>query len=308
MIYLGSYTRRHSKGIYQLKDNNISLFLEAENPTYVTQTKDYVYSIFGGQQGSGIIVYDKDKQEVTQKVHSDEKSGPCHIHVNEQENLIVTCNYHEHAFHVYRKVNGLWQEPMKVETFNIESKIHYSYYSTINETLYVVDLGLDKIYLYHLDKLSEPYQELLFPKGSGVRHCVFSKDDQMMYVLSEYSGEIFVYNNHKMVAQIKTDPNHQYNEGGAAIRLNHNEQFLAVSLRTKNQIVIYRVDGNQLVEFQRLSSGGEHPRDFDFIDENTILCANRDSDNIVFFKAHEQTQKYIQTETLDAPEIVCISV
>lgn len=308
MIYLGSYTRNTSKGIYQFENSAVKFRYELSNPTYITQTDDYLYSIFGGDDGCGMAVYDKQKNELVQKVFSDETKGPCHIMVDEEFDVAVTSSYHEHSFHVYRRLNGIWQEPLRVDTFNEASKVHYSYFAKSTQTLYVVDLGLDKIYLYHLDNLSEPYQTLLFPEGVGVRHCVFSQDEKSMYVLSEYSGEIFCFYENKLLSQVKTDPNHMFDEAGAAIRLSMDEKYLAVSLRTKNQIVIYEVEEGYLTEFQRLNTHGEHPRDFNFIDDETLLCANRDTNNLAVFKSHPESKKYEFVESIDAPEIVCISI
>lgn len=307
-VYLGSYTRHRSKGIYSFDNDCVKLVVEVDNPTYLAQSEEYIYSVFGSDEGCGLLVVDKKQHTIVQKIFSDEKSGACHIIVDEDNDLVVTSNYHEHAFHVYRKFDNLWQPPIKVDTFNQDSKIHYSYFCKSTKTLYVTDLGLDKIYLYHLEDLNTPFKELLFPKGSGVRHCVFSSDEKRMFAVSEYSGEVFVFENDILISQVKTDPNHSFQEAGAAIRLTKDEKYLAVSLRTKNIVVIYEIEDGYLQEFQRLSTQGEHPRDFNFIDEQTMLIANRDTNDLTVYNRHLESDKFEFVKTIDAPEIVCVSV
>ena len=45
-----------------------------------------------------------------------------------------------------------------------------------------------------------------------------------------------------------------------------------------------------------------------FIDDETLLCANRDTNNLAVFKSHPESKKYEFVESIDAPEIVCISI
>lgn len=307
MIYLGSYTTKQSVGIYQLNPQ-VQLAFEIDNPTYLSQTDNYLYSIFSGSEGVGVAIFDKTKHTLVQKVFSDEIKGACHIYVNEANNFLVTSNYHEASFHVYFRKEGVWQSPIKVESPDKSSRMHYAYFAPKSEVLYVTDLGLDLIYLYRLSDLSKPFETLTFAKGSGVRHFVMTKDETLMVVMAEYSGELFVLKNHKLISTIQTNPNHNFGEAGAAIRFNKEENLCAVSLRTNNELVVYEINGDHLIEIDRFDSGGQHPRDFNFIDDNTILCANRDTNNVVWFTYSKENKKYTKTKELEAFEIVCVSV
>lgn len=309
-VFLGSYTRRESQGIYRLENDQTTLVAQLENPTYIVERDHVLYSIFGGENGCGIAIYDivgKELKEI-QKVYSDEEGGPCHICVDENHEVVVTANYGEHCFHVYRKLNGQFQEPTRVEIVQEGSHIHYVYYSNKTNILYVTDLGTDKVYLYHLDDLDQPFETLLFPDGSGIRHLEFDKDDSLMFVNAEYSGEIFVYENLKQIGVVKTNPEHDFDEAMAAIRLSDDKEFLAVSGRSANEIIIYKVDDGYLSEHQRFSTKGDHPRDFNYLDDETILVANMKSDNCVFFTCNSKSKEFTYSHEIQQPEVSCVCV
>lgn len=308
-IFLGAYTSKQARGIYELVDNQVHLKASLDNPTYLVTKDNTLYSIFGSEDGCGMAVYDMNQTDLLlkQKVVSDEVKGPCHISVDERHEVVVTTNYHEHCFHVYLKKDGRFEEPIRVSIDSDQARCHYSYYSNKDDILYVTDLGCDKIYLYKLEDLSSPFKTLLFPEGSGIRHCVFSKDESFMYVVAEHSGEIFVYKDLKRISVIKTNPNHDYNESMAAIRLTADEKHLLVSARNANQIIVYEIDEGYLKEIQRFSSRGLHPRDFNIVGDQ-LICANMNSDNLCFFNRNTETDQYIFDTCIDAPTITCVNI
>lgn len=71
--------------------------------------------------------------------------------------------------------------------------------------------------------------------------------------------------------------------GGAAIRISSSGETLYVSVRGINQL--YVIDIAQWRILQRISSGGDHPRDINLSPQGDYLfAANRSSGNLVAFK------------------------
>lgn len=308
-VLLGSYTTPESKGIYQLNPE-LSLVAEISNPTYIVKKEGFLYSIFGSEEGCGVSIFEilENGLNHVQTINSDEVKGPCHICVDEHQEIIVTTNYHEACFHVYRKLNGEWQAPTRVTLVEGQSRCHYAYYSNLKNILYITDLGLDQVNLYHLDNLDAPFETFMFPEGSGIRHCVFCKNEEYMYVNAEHSGEIFVYKDHKLITQVKTNPDHDFNESLAAIRLSPDEKFLAVSNRNINQIIVYEIDEGYLKECQRFDCKGLHPRDFDYIDNDTILVANMNSQTCTLFKQNNVNNLFTHQDTIETAKVTCVCV
>ena len=75
---------------------------------------------------------------------------------------------------------------------------HETVFSADNRFLYVPDLGLDQIRIYHFDlataKLtpSDPPHVHVEP-GFGPRHIVFSPDDKFAYVVTELKPAVLVF-------------------------------------------------------------------------------------------------------------------
>ena len=77
----------------------------------------------------------------------------------------------------------------------------------------------------------------------------------------------------------------------AAIRITGDGHFLYASVRGDNLLAAYRIQGNGTVEkIGTISTHGSHPRDFILSPSGeTLLCANKDSNNISLFQVNKQT-------------------
>jgi|AKYZ01.1.fsa_nt_gi 3-carboxymuconate cyclase len=68
---------------------------------------------------------------------------------------------------------------------------------TPDNTLYVVDLGIDKVMFFDVEEdgtlLLNEKATLLLPPGSGPRKMIFSQDGKFAYILNELSNTIMVY-------------------------------------------------------------------------------------------------------------------
>jgi len=140
-------------------------------------------------------------------------------------------------------------------------------------------LFMDTVYVF--DSNYECIHEIRFPKGSGPRHGVVSKNGKYLYVVSELSNEVFVVStadwknlNSVQLTKEKTD-------GSAAIRLYQNRLF--VSVRGLDEIYELKVNEDQLEVLASYHCGGKHPRDMIVLD-GCVICANTHSNTLTLLK------------------------
>lgn len=185
--------------------------------------------------------------------------------------------------------------------------------------MYVVDLSLDMAKAYQLNAESKKWEatpalDITIDAGSGARHMVMDKTEEMAYVLSELTGEIFVADLHngenETIQKVSYIPeNHTGAVGGAAIRLHPNGRFLYASNRGSESIGIFKVDDNtkklELVAYQ--STEGKTPRDFNIHpDGKWLIAANQDTNTLVVFEINQEDGTLKATSKTKAETVVNI--
>lgn len=163
--------------------------------------------------------------------------------------------------------------------------------------MYVLDLSLDKAKAYQLERDSKQWKavpacDIQIDAGSGARHLVMDKTEQIAFVLSELSGEVFVADlrrgERKIVQKISFIPEtYNGNAAGAAIRIHPNGKYLYASNRGSDTIAIFKIDkeSKHLILVEHQSTKGKTPRDFNIsLSGNWLIVANQDSDELVVFK------------------------
>ncbi len=176
------------------------------------------------------------------------------------------------------------------------SHVHMAYRFG-DDCFYLLDLGIDKANAYRLNIESKkwlPASELhlSIDPGAGARHMVINASETLAFVLSEMSGEVFVFNKQEtgfeQIQKIAIQPEGSREKPeGAAIRLHPNGRFLYTSDRGSDTIGIFKLDEiySTLSLVGHQSSGGKSPRDFN-IDPtgNWLIVANQDGNYLVVFK------------------------
>ncbi len=112
------------------------------------------------------------------------------------------------------------------------------------------------------------------------------------YILSELSGEIFVFKNlgqgFESIQKISfVPPGFKGIYGGAAIRLHPNGKYLYASNRGPDSISIFSIDQSTglLSKVGDEPSGGKTPRDINIDPSgNWLIAANQDSDSLEVFR------------------------
>ena len=326
---VGTYTHQHSsRGIYTSQFDTVHgtleeplLVVECDNPTFLTlhPSKHYLYAI--GKFPTGRVRafhYDKQNGDLMQ---FDEREipghGPCHMVFcpgeSSHTDAVVVANYGSGnvvSFPVFDDgtlgtvASNITHAGSGPNTTRQEAPhVHGVYFD--EATVAVIDLGMDKVLYYHIDRvtaelsLSDSHAPLRLSAGAGPRHLAVSHDQQFVYVVNELHSTVSVFDRRvphypDCIQTIST-----LTSGKDAVRLNNmpaeielhpSGKFLYISNRGDDSITVFTVEKGTLTLIQKVSSGGQTPRFF-CLDPtgNFLLVCNQDSGNICVFALDRET-------------------
>jgi 6-phosphogluconolactonase len=184
------------------------------------------------------------------------------------------------------------------------------------------DLGLDKVFMYHVD----PQKSSLVPNdspfatvkpGSGPRHVAFSPDAAHAYVINEMGSTVtaFLYDAKAgTLTEIQTISTLPSGFSGdtttAEIVIDAKGKFLYGSNRGHDSIAVFAIDPAKgtLTSIQHVSTQGKVPRNFAIDPTGAYLfAANQNSNNIVLFRIDPSTGRLTPTgKTLEVGSPVCV--
>ena len=333
-IILGTYTRRVSEGIYTIELDTekeeltgLKLATKENSPTYLAKSEaGYLYNVTSIDGLGGIGAYDPNFHFLNAVTES---GAPlCYVAVDEVRQLVYGANYHKGEVNVYRSLdNGgleatdavFHQEETGPHKNQDHAHVHYTDLTPDNR-LVVCDLGTDRVYTYDVSnegKLSL-ISEFVVDPGTGPRHLVFHPINKTIaYLFGELDSTVRVltYNKEQGTFEekqkISTLPeNFNEENGGAAIRVSKDGRFVYASNRGHNSIAVFAVsEKDQTLEcIQIIATEGDFPRDFALSpDNNYIVCANQNSDNLTLYYRHENTGLLeLRQKDIYAPECVCV--
>jgi 6-phosphogluconolactonase len=280
-VYVGTYTKKNSKGIYRYNYNaktgalsDGALVAETENPSFLTLHPNgrWLYAVnetsdFGGQSAGALQAFLIDQATgaltqigATQSTHG---ATPCYVSVNPTGKFALVANYNggniaafpigddgalAPASHVVQhkgsSVNAKRQG---------EPHAHSIIPDTHSNTVIAADLGVDQVIGYRLTdngKLigHEPSTAKMKP-GAGPRHLAFSHNGDNAYAINELDSTITAMEYSRATGKLKkiqtvsTLPEgFDGNNSCADLHLAPNGRFLYGSNRGHNSIAIFAVD------------------------------------------------------------------
>lgn len=332
-MFLGTYTRRESKGIYSLvldtdKEELVDLELVTKetSPTYLARSKKgFTYSVTEVDGKGGASAYDSDFNFLN--AVTEEGAPLCYVAVDDARQFVYGANYHKGEVNVYKILEDgsleatdavFHDEPTGPHENQNTSHVHYADL-TPDDRLVVCDLGTDRVYTYDVSdegKLTE-VATYVAPAGTGPRHLVFHPETNYAYLFGELASTVIVlsydgttgeFEEQQVLSTLPEDFD-AFN-GGAAIRISSDGKFIYLSNRGHNSLAVFAVleDGASLSFVQHVSTEGDHPRDFALDPtENFVICANQNTDNLTLYSRdpEEGTLTLIKKD-IYAPECVCI--
>ncbi len=347
-LLIGTYTKTQDNGlfVYKFDTNNGKLTYESasegiKNPSYLAINKDgdkvYAVNESGLNRKGGVSSFNFDNKTGKLSFLNDQETkgaGPCYISISKDNKFIFTANYTGGSISVLPlKNDGTIDDLTQLiqhegSSINLsrqkEPHAHSVIFSPSGRTLYSADLGTDKLYAYkYQPNASQPLSEAVQPytniePGFGPRHFTFNHKANRLYLVSELTAMISVYDyENETLKNIQTISMNKADfkgiNGAADIHLSNDGKFLYTTNRgSVDEIVIFKVAkaSGKLERIGSESCRGKTPRNF-IIDptDQFLLVANQNSNDIYVFKRNKKTGllNYIN-EKINVGSPVCLKM
>ena len=324
IVYIGTYTRKESKGIYAFRFDDTSgkmtphgLVAETPSPTFLAihPSGKFLYAVnevneFQGETSGSITAFsiDRTSGKLTElNAVSSKGTGPCHLNVDANGSTLLVANYGGGSIasygigadgklsaavssiqHTGSSVNKQRQGEPHAHSINIDEK---------RKLAVVADLGLDKVFFYGLDSAKHmltatPKFSVSTNPGAGPRHFAFHPKGKFGYIINELQSTVSVIElggaEPKIGQSVSTLPAGYQNPqtSTAEVRVHPSGKFLYGSNRGHDSIAMFSIDkGGKLKALGHTPVQGKTPRNFTIDPSGKfLLAANQDSDNLVLFQ------------------------
>jgi 6-phosphogluconolactonase len=343
IAYVGTYTRPNkSKGIYAWrfqpatgKLTAIGLVGETVSPSFLAihPNQKFLYAVneisnYQGARTGSVSSFAMDTKTGQLKLLNTVTSrggGPCHLALDPSGKYLFVANYNSGSvaeFPVHDD-GSLGEASAFVQhagsSVNRQRQsgphAHETVISPDGKSVFVPDLGLDRIFSYKVGGLAPndpPY--ITIAPGAGPRHLAFTPNARYAYVITEMTASVvaFRYEGGKF-EELQTLPTVDAapDMSGAEVAVHPNGKFVYTSTRGVNSIGVFAINADKgtLTPVERTPSGGKTPRDFAIDPTGAyMLVAHQDSDNVVVFRIDARTGKLTPTgDTLEAFAAVCVT-
>lgn len=277
-------------------------------PSFLCTYHDMCFGISEEKNSGTVYCYQRQKNEYVLKDKLELKGGAlCHIAYHPGNHVLYASFYetgHIAAIKVenyhFTKVLSFFQIPSDIP--GGLTRVHCCAIEPEGSRVFAVNIALDRIFIYDTEngalKLNQHLPYVQLEKGKGPRHLKFHPLQNYLYIITEYSNEIyaFVYEQEKgepslkLLQKISTLP-----EGftgisyGSALDISKDGRFLYAANRGANTIAVFEIhpDGT-LTKIQDRDCLGNYPRHIALSkDDSGLMIANQNSDEVVILKTDE---------------------
>ena len=326
-LLVGTYDSPKSEGIYVYKFNSKTgtakevSHVKTPNPSFLAISPDekFVYAVAETApkdgKGGDIAAFSFNKQNGNLTFINKQYSGgdhPCHVEIDKTGKWVFASNYTSGSLSLLPINNdGSLGDAVSFQHYGNgpneqrqkEPHVHGAIISPNNKTLFVTDLGIDKVMLYDFNastgKLTAAKKPFIQTEpGAGPRLFTFHPDNRFAYTIQELSGTVVLYKHKKGRLKIKqrisTMPlDDKRFAGSADIHVSSDGKFLYASNRGEvNTIAIFSVNkkNGKLTSIGYQSTLGKGPRNFSFDPTgNFLLVGNQNSDEVAIFNREIET-------------------
>ncbi len=344
-FFIGTYTDGEGRGIYEahlnISTGKISipdLVISSDNPSFLCLTNDNKFLLAvneivdnnGNKNGyvESFAVYQKG--EHLKRLCKVPSGGavPCYVSSNADKFVLVANYTGGNVALLSMDENGMLKltdvrqhdgsGPVKGR--QEKAHVHSALFEPGTDRIFVADLGTDKINVYRLDKKSQKLipasvSEIKLSPGSGPRHVVINPLKKLLYVACELSNSVSVIdlNDEDKLKEIETvsalPDDFKKENYSADIHMTKDGRFLYVSNRGLNSMAVFEINqkDGKLKLISQEPTRGVNPRNFTLSpDENYLLVANQNSQNIVAFRRDKKTGKLTFSDEVKAFTPVCL--
>lgn len=327
-LYIGTYTGGSSQGIYRselnLESGQLStpqLVAELTNPSFLAihPRLNVLYAVSEVSQNAAAPV----QQVMAYSIGGDGKlkslggqpsggDGPCYISTDAAGHYAWVANYGSGSIAAFRLRDDGSLGELTCQIQHAGSSInpqrqqaphaHCILSDPSDRYVCAVDLGIDQVLVYRLDRASGQLTPTGAPlkteAGNGPRHLAFHPDGKHAFVIHELTSKLSSCSWDSQSGQLTTldtlstlPADFQGNNSTAEVLVHPNGKFVYGSNRGHDSIAIFafQEDGS-LIARGHVSSGGKTPRNFRLDPSGRYLLAeNQGSDTIAVFRVDPQS-------------------
>jgi 6-phosphogluconolactonase len=283
-VYIGTYTREDSKGIYAYrfhpadgKLTPIGLAAETTNPSFLAihPSGRFVYSVSevdssGGENAGAVSAFRIDPQSgklTLLNTVSSKGAGPCHVLVDKTGKNLLVANYSSGSVaSLPLKSDGSLSEAsafIQHKGSSVDPQrqqgphAHSVNLSADNRFMIATDLGLDQALVYRFDAAkglltpNDPPFAKLNP-GAGPRHFAFHPKGNYAYVINEIQSSVtaFHYDRargafHELQTVSTLPKDFSGRNSTAEVEVDRNGKFLYGSNRGQDTIAVFAIDSRK---------------------------------------------------------------
>ena len=294
--YVGTQQSNRLNGIGQLSlhrthgDLTVCPFLDVPDAKYLAWQGGVIVSIVRRTAGAGIYTARIEDGQVTNQAEAlDQPSPGCYVAL--RGNWAYTADFHAGTVCRYN-ISGVKPVLQAFQKIGEGAGCHQILFHRDN--ILVPCMERDTIEVLDIQSLA-PRGRLSMPAGSGPRHGLFDQAHHRLYVVGQKDNTLYCFD----VAEGAFAPTWQVPlldkavspcDEAAAIRFSPDERFLYISIRGADQIVVLQCTSESPQVIQRVSSGGEHPRDMVLSPDGAwVVVANRYAGGLVCFRRNPDT-------------------
>lgn len=219
----------------------------------------------------------------------------CHIAYSHHNKALFGACYATGTIFSIRVEDGkfgelLHHEIQKGEEESSLTRAHCVLLNKAETELAVINIALDKVFFY---QVSNGYLSLSWilevPIGVGPRHAIYSEDESLLYIITEYSNELLIYGmqQKKLKQRYSTLPSGYKGESNCStLCFSKDRSYLYAANRGADTIALFQVHSDGLLtRLREFTCGGNHPRHMIVtFDGNYLIVCNQHSDNVAIFK------------------------
>lgn len=274
---------------------------EVHNASFVTKSEDYLFTVTEHDDFCTVYMFKKSEQGYELVDQRKLEGGAlCHITYGTKQKVLYGACYGTGTVFAIRVTDEgfgelIFSEIQQAEAEQELTRAHCVLLNAREDELLTVNIALDRLFCYKL-KEGIPFlsKSIALPKGVGPRHAIYSKDEKYLYVVTEYSNEVFVYGYDKgeLLQRISTlSDDFTGVSNCSTLCFLRDGRYLYAANRGADTITQFYVDSKgRLSRIKEYPCGGKHPRHMIIAenDELLIVC-NQYSDVVVCYCIEEGT-------------------
>jgi len=338
-VYIGTF----ADGIYTFpldtatgEPGAVALAVATRSPGFLAlhPSRALLYAAGQNDEGSAVLAFARDPDTGMLTLidsASSEGRGACHVDVSPQGTHVAVANYSAGAMALLPiRADGGVESASATDAYvgsgpnearQKAPHAHAADFGPEGTTLYVTDLGTDRIHSYAYDSDAgaiapmDPPAARLAP-GAGPRHFTIHPDPRWAYVVNELDNTVTAFSrneagNLETIQTIDTLPA-KFDEANttAEIVVHPTGKFLYASNRGHDSIATFAIDAESgmLEATGHTPTGGKRPRNFNVDPSGRFLvAANQNTDNVVIFRIDETTGLPKATgKSVEVPSPVCV--